>query len=198
MAKLGRGRPEETRARILAAAGKLFYAKGVRAAGTGLVAAKADVTKRTLYKHFESKDALIAAYLEAQNEPVLAALIATITGADGDVVAQIEALFDLFAKQAENPGWHGCPFARAVCESPEHTDGRVAQLAAHHKRAFEDWLADHLVAQGVSGHELVAKQLMVLVDGAVTQLLIHRDRAYAKAAKQAAVTLLQAQLELGD
>lgn len=198
MAKLGRGRPEETRARILAAASKLFYSKGVRAVGVDLVAAEADVTKRTLYKHFETKDALIAAYLEAQNEPVLAALITSITSVDDNVITQIEALFELFAQQAGNPRWHGCPFARAVCELRGHTGDRVADLAAAHKRAFEDWLADHLAARGVGGHELVAKQLLVLVDGAITQLLIHHDRAYAKAAGQAAVTLLQAQLKSGS
>lgn len=129
MPKLGRGQPEETRARIISAAVRLFYAKGVRAVGVDLIAAEADVTKRTLYKHFATKDDLIAAYLEAQNEPVLAALITSIKDIDGDVVVQIDGLFELFARQAENRRWHGCPFARAVSELREHADDRVADLA---------------------------------------------------------------------
>src|SRR6266852_3289444 len=52
--------------RILAAADKLFYAQGIRAAGVDTVAAEAGVSKRTLYNHYPSKDALIAAYLTAR------------------------------------------------------------------------------------------------------------------------------------
>jgi AcrR family transcriptional regulator len=36
------------------------------------VAEKAAVTKRTLYYHFDSKDELIAAYLETRDQPNLA------------------------------------------------------------------------------------------------------------------------------
>src|SRR6266516_4360877 len=52
--------------RILAAADKLFYAQGIRAVGVDTVAAEAGVSKRTLYHHYPSKDALIAAYLTAR------------------------------------------------------------------------------------------------------------------------------------
>lgn len=50
-----------TRERLLAAAGKLFRAEGIRAVSVDAVAEKAKVTKRTLYYHFRSKDDLIAA-----------------------------------------------------------------------------------------------------------------------------------------
>src|SRR5712691_7268789 len=52
--------------RILAAADKLFYAQGIRAVGVDTLAAEAGVSKRTLYNHYLSKDALIAAYLTAR------------------------------------------------------------------------------------------------------------------------------------
>ncbi len=61
---MARGIPRETRARILSAATRLFYAHGIRAIGVEAIAVEASVTKRTLYKHFESKNVLIAAYLE--------------------------------------------------------------------------------------------------------------------------------------
>ena len=50
--------------------------------------------------------------------------------------------------------------------------------------------ATYLVKEGFKGHQLLARQLMVLVDGAVAQMLLHRDPAYAQAAKQAAAALL--------
>ncbi|WP_456672407.1 TetR/AcrR family transcriptional regulator [Bradyrhizobium sp. LM2.9] len=50
--------------RILETADKLFYLQGIRAIGVDTIAAEIGISKRTLYNHFPSKDALIAAYLE--------------------------------------------------------------------------------------------------------------------------------------
>lgn len=52
---------EATRSRIIGAAEGLFYEHGLRSVSVDAIAARAGVTKRTLYYHFESKDALIAA-----------------------------------------------------------------------------------------------------------------------------------------
>ena len=185
-----RGKPAETKQRILSAASRLFYSKGVRAVGVDLISAEAGVTKRTLYHHFESKDALVAAYLEAWNEPVLAALIKSITRVPGGIIAQVEGLFLTFGKQAESAEWHGCPFARAVSELREFETDAVSSIAAKHKRAFEDWLSGYLSSNSVDDADLVARQLMILVDGAITQLLIHRDPSYANAAASAAIALI--------
>lgn len=186
-----RGKPEETKRRILSAATKLFYSKGIRAVGVDAIAAEAGVTKRTLYHHHESKDALVAAYLEAQNEPVLAALIKSVTRVSGDVTEQIEGLFVSFARQAENAAWHGCPFARAVSELREFESDAISEIAARHKRIFEEWLECHFASNSVAEPAFLARQIMVLVDGAITQLLIHRDPSYATAAGSAAVALIR-------
>ncbi len=189
-----RGIPAQTRKRILKAASELFYTKGIRAVGVDAIASAAGVTKRTLYLHFDSKDDLIAAYLEARNEPVLAGLIRAVTSASGGIADQLESLFAMFGRQAGNSKWHGCPFARAVFELRETPNDAVSNIAAKHKRAFEDWLAGRLDSHAVSEPELVARQLMVLVDGCITQILIHRDPDYATAAAKAAATLVKQRL----
>src|ERR1044072_1992218 len=51
------------RERILAAARDLFYRQGIRAVGVEAIAEAAVTNKMTLYRHFESKDALVAEYL---------------------------------------------------------------------------------------------------------------------------------------
>lgn len=189
-----RGNPDETRQRILAAATKLFYSKGIRAVGVDALAAEAGITKRTLYRHYESKDALIAAYLGSQNEPVLAALIKSMTRISGGITEQIDGLFATLARQAEHPKWHGCPFARAVSELREFENDAISTIAAKHKHTFEDWLENQLASNDVDESELLARQIMVLVDGAITQLLIHRDPSYATAAANAAAVLIKQRL----
>src|SRR6187402_72490 len=57
-------RPSAARASILAAADRLFYAEGIRAVGVDRVVSEAQVTRVTFYRHFPSKDDLIAAYLQ--------------------------------------------------------------------------------------------------------------------------------------
>src|SRR5580693_169501 len=51
------------RQRILAAAGELFYRNGIRAVGVEAIADAAGTNKMTLYRHFDSKDDLVAEYL---------------------------------------------------------------------------------------------------------------------------------------
>ena len=58
----------DPRARILAVADRLFYAEGVGATGTEKIMSVAGVAKATFYRHFESKDALVLAYLENRDQ----------------------------------------------------------------------------------------------------------------------------------
>src|SRR5690348_11465672 len=51
------------RERILAAASDLFYRLGIRAVGVEAIAEAAGTNKMTLYRHFTSKDELVAEYL---------------------------------------------------------------------------------------------------------------------------------------
>src|ERR1700688_802115 len=52
------------RERILAAARELFYRRGIHAVGVDAIAEAAGTNKMTLYRHFASKDALVAACLQ--------------------------------------------------------------------------------------------------------------------------------------
>src|SRR5436190_16892323 len=61
----------ETRTQILDAAYGLFWRQGFLRVSMDEIAARADVTKRTLYQHFRSKDDLIAAALAQSSELAL-------------------------------------------------------------------------------------------------------------------------------
>jgi AcrR family transcriptional regulator len=185
-----RGTAEETRRRILKAAGKLFYDHGIRNVSVDAVAEEAEVTKRTIYYHFKGKDALVAAYLEARNAPVLAGLQRAMTSVEGSAIEQTKALFAMLAEQVKSPAWKGCPFARAVAELPAELDHPALEIAANHKSAFEAWLRERFAADGFDDPSLLARQILVLLDGAITEMLIHRDPAYAEAAAAAAAILL--------
>ena len=52
------------RERILQTATRLFYEQGINVTGVDELAAAAEVSKRTLYKHFGNKEGVVTAYLQ--------------------------------------------------------------------------------------------------------------------------------------
>jgi AcrR family transcriptional regulator len=168
----------------------LFYGEGIRSASVDAIAERAGVTKRTLYYHFRSKDDLIAAYLEARDEPTLARYEAWLDTTQSTLAEQITGFFEKLAQVANSAKWKGCGFLRAAAElagSPGHP---ALKIGSAHKKKFESWLAGRITGEGFEDAALRARQLMILLDGAVAQMLIHRDPLYALAAGKAASALL--------
>jgi len=182
----------DTRNRILEAADELLYREGIRSVSVDTIAEKAGVTKRTLYYHFRSKDDLIAAYLEARNEPTLSRYRRWFDEFDGTVAERIAGMFGRLAVWAKSPRWKGCGFARAAAELAGAPGHPAIAVASRHKKCFEQLFVELLRSEGVSQSSFVARQLMVLLDGAITEILIHHDYSCAEVAGDAAVTLIEA------
>jgi len=179
-----------TRGQIIQAADDLFYGEGIRSASMDAIAARAGVTKRTLYYHFSSKDDLIAAYLTARDEPTFARQAGWLDKSKGDLPEQILGLFENLARATKSARWKGCGFLRAAAELAGTPGHPALKIASAHKKRFEAWLETRIAAKGLGEPTLRARQVMILLDGAVAQVLIHRDPAYALAAGQAAAALV--------
>jgi len=65
------------------------------------------------------------------------------------------------------------------------------KAGAAHKKRFEAWLADVLTREGVDDAATIARRIVILLDGAATVMLIHRDPAYVEAAGEVAAALVQ-------
>ena len=180
-----------TRERILAAASKLFYGVGIRAVGVDEVAARAGVTKRTLYYHFRSKDDLIAAYLTARDQPTLDTIIGWMDTADGSLADKVMAVLAHTGRLARNPKWRGCGFLRTAAELAATPGHPAVKAGAAHKKKLEAEFARRIAAEGLSDPDLRARQLMLLFDGAFSSMLLHRDPAYAEAAGLAAAAVVR-------
>src|SRR3981081_436427 len=116
--------------RILAAADKLFYTQGIRAVGVDAVAAGAGVSKRTLYHHYPSKDALIAAYLTARFKQV--------APSDAPAREQILAYFGRIEAMIADGSFRGCPYVNAVTEigDPKHPAAGIAVQFKEQRRLW--------------------------------------------------------------
>lgn len=184
---------EATKKRILDAANRLFYGEGIRAVSVDAVAETAGLTKRTLYYHFKSKDDLVAAYLESRDQPNLQLFARWFDQADGTVADRIEAIFTNLARSARHPKWKGCGFLRTAAELANLPGHPAMKVGAAHKRKFEVWLAEKITAAGCAGAGDLARQVVLLMDGAFSTMLVHRDAAYIETAGKAAAALVRAQ-----
>ena len=167
--------------RILETADRLFYLKGIRAVGVDTVAAEIGISKRTLYNHFPSKDALISAYLQRR--------FVQPRASDKSPAEQILATFDSLERRFSSKDFRGCPFVNAVAEVGAESRS-VRKIAVAFKESRRLWFRDLLAQIGVADPDILATQLVLLVDGSIAQDLVRDDPAMARAAKEAAKVLL--------
>ena len=171
------------RQRILGAADRLFYGQGIQSVGVDTLCAEAAVSKRTLYKHFSSKDELVAAYLARR--------ATSIPEGEGPPLQQILALFDGLEKWFASKRFRGCPFVNAVSELGGNRTHPAVAVAIAAKNRRRDWFEQQAKAIGIPQPAAVANQLAVLFEGAIAISLVRGgDPAAARAAKDAAQVIL--------
>ncbi|WP_167449049.1 TetR/AcrR family transcriptional regulator [Mesorhizobium hawassense] len=187
-------KPNPTRKCLVDAATKLFYAEGIGRVSVDAVAEKAGLTKRTLYYHFKSKDDLIAAYLDGRDQPNLEQMAGWFDAAEGGADKKVEAIFTNLARVARHPKWKGCGFLRTAAELAATPGHPAVKAGARHKTNFEKWLASALSSHHVGAAKMLAREIVLLMDGAFSSMLIHPNPDYVNAAGHAAATLIRARM----
>ena len=91
----------------------------------------------------------------------------------------------------DTPRWRGCGFLRTIAELANTPAHPAVKAGAAHKKRFEAWLETELRGHGVAGAPALARQLVILLDGATTVMLIHRDLDYVDTAGRLALGLVE-------
>jgi AcrR family transcriptional regulator len=181
---------EKTRRHILDKAYVLFRRKGFTRVNVDEIAVAADITKRTLYSHFRSKDELLAAVLEAQHRLAFDAFQTFAPKLSGSPTQMVSRLFDDLARWSAKPRWAGSGFTRLVIELADLPGHPARSIAKRHKAMMEAHLAKLLDEAGIASAKERAREVWLLTEGAMVLLLIHGDRGYIRAAAEAAARLL--------
>jgi AcrR family transcriptional regulator len=155
----------EVRERILDTACTLFYQRGVRAVGVDLVVEKAGVAKTSLYRHFGTKDDLIAAFLEREDADFWGTWD-RVAGLHGDdAAAELDAHLGWIGERVGRPNYRGCPQINVAAEFPD-IDHPARKVAAAHKRQMRQRLKGIAERLGVARPDQLAGQLSLLINGA--------------------------------
>jgi AcrR family transcriptional regulator len=176
--------------RILDAAYTLFYRNGFARVNVDQIAEQADVTKRTLYDHFRSKDELLTAVLELQHGLALARFEKWGARSAPTLSEMVEGIFGDLARWAATPRWAAPGFTRFVMELADQPGHPARAIASRHKAALETWFAEEFDRRKVKSPNERAREMALLIEGTVTLMLVHGSRDYATAASNAAKRLL--------
>src|SRR6267142_314173 len=153
------------RARLLAVAGDLFYRHGIRAVGVEAIAEAAGTNKMTLYRHFASKDELVAEYLRQSANAADGCWERFSRAHPGDPLAQLCAWLEEMAFHLAEPDERGCALANAAIELPEK-DHPARPVIEEYKRAQRTRLVRLSEEAGLSEPEMLADELHLLLEGA--------------------------------
>ncbi|MDB5072261.1 MAG: TetR/AcrR family transcriptional regulator [Candidatus Eremiobacteraeota bacterium] len=166
---------------IAEVAAGLFYRDGIHAVGVDLVAATAGLTKRTLYRHFRSKDELIAASLRRAPRVQFPE--------HGTPTERILGAFDVLETFLDGSDYRGCPYIIFTAEltEPRHPARRLIEHLLEKRRA---WFRDRAREAGLDNPDDVAEQLDVLFDGAAASGAKRGNLIAAKTARRIAAMVI--------
>ena len=153
------------RDRILEAARELFYRHGIRAVGVDAIAETADTNKMTLYRHFPSKDALVAECLKDYARDIDERWDALTAAHVGDPEGEIRAWLQIVSDRVITGDDRGCALANAAVELPEKDHPAKAVIEAA-KRSHRERLVTLFRAAGLIEAELLADEVFLLIEGA--------------------------------
>ncbi len=180
-----------TRQLILDAGFELFFKRGYARVSMDEIAARAGLTKRTLYYHYDSKDELVGAVLQNQNKQTLRQFQRWIDPQSRTAAEFADNLFEKLAVWANKPGWKGSGYTRLALELAD-LPGHPARLTAKlHKRAIEHWLSHQFQLRGADNSDQNAQSIAILLEGAMTLTLLHGDTNYIDTARASVRTLLE-------
>ncbi|MBR9971735.1 TetR/AcrR family transcriptional regulator [Magnetospirillum sulfuroxidans] len=186
--------PPSRRDDLVKAALRLFLRDGFHATGIAAILAEAETSKMTLYSHFASKEALIAAALAHRDALFRRWLFDRMRAIGGpDPKQQLLAMFDAVgewiggAAQPLGPDFVGCAFVRAAGEFVA-ADHPLHRQAAGHKQA----VLDHLVLLCAQAGLAIdtARQLALLKEGAIAEAFVRGDADAWKTARVIASRIL--------
>jgi len=179
----------ERRDHLVRTARDLFAQHGFHGTGIDRILKVAGVSKKTLYKHFRSKDELILAVLKQYDSEFRNQFMRSVENASSDPKKRLLAIFDVAANWFDEPGFFGCLFINAVGEfSAEGTQVRAA--CRDYKQQLRDFTAKLAEDAGASEPNCLGDQLSLLLEGAIVTAQVSDKEQASRTAKRAAQALV--------
>ncbi|MGE8150315.1 TetR/AcrR family transcriptional regulator [Pseudomonas vancouverensis] len=178
----------ETRDVILDVTEKLIYKIGIAATGMDLLVKTAGVSRKSIYRYFTNKDDLVLAALQRRDERWMHWYRREVGSAETPA-GRLLNLFIVLKSWFESEGFRGCAFINTSGETGDPNDP-VRLLAKEHKQKLLEYVRELCIEHGLQEPDTMARQLLILIDGAITVALIIGNSGAADDAQAVAKSIL--------
>ena len=179
----------DTRDIILDVTEKLIYKSGIAATGMDLLVKTAGVSRKSIYRYFANKEELTVAALQRRDVRWMQWYRSEV-GKGETSAARLLNLFSVLKSWFVSEGFRGCAFINTSGETGDPTDP-VRQVAREHKQKLLDYVLELCIEHGIEDPQTAARQLLILIDGAITVALLMGDHGAADNAQCVARKLLE-------
>lgn len=178
--------------RVLDAASRLFYERGIHSVGVDTIAEEARVTKKTLYDRFGSKEALVVSYLQHRDARWRNYLDAELAKVPDAGIDRVLAVFDAAITWSGENSPKGCSAINARAEVGPSADDHAVLPEVRRQKAWLLAVFRELCAEAeVPDAEEIAQALMLLYEGAIVTVGMGTFPAPFTAARGWAAVLLR-------
>ncbi|MGF6208536.1 AcrR family transcriptional regulator [Pseudomonas frederiksbergensis] len=178
----------DTRDIILDVTEKLIYKSGIAATGMDLLVKTAGVSRKSIYRYFANKEELTVAALQRRDERWMLWFRTEVDKA-ATPAERLLNLFTVLTGWFNSEGFRGCAFINTSGETGDPQDP-VRLVAKDHKQKLLDYVCELCTEHGATDPQALAKQLLILIDGAITVALVMGDHSAADNAQCMARKLL--------
>jgi AcrR family transcriptional regulator len=178
----------DTRDIILDVTEKLIYKSGIAATGMDLLVKTAGVSRKSVYRYFANKEALTVAALKRRDQRWMHWYRSAVDQAETPADRLLN-LFTVLKSWFCSEGFRGCAFINTSGETGDPRDP-VRLVAKDHKQKLLDYVFELCTEYGAEDPQALAKQLLILIDGAITVALVMGDYSAADNAQCVARKLL--------
>lgn len=181
------------REQIITVALDLFYKDGFNATGVEKIRDAANVSKKTLYNHFKSKDELILTVLRRRDEEFRNNFMRAVERLSRSPAQRLEAVFDAAHEWFNSKNFYGCMFINASAEFTS-ADNPCHVASAEHKNLMFQYIKKLAEDAGAKNPAELSEQLNLLIEGATVQAHVCGDKKAALVAKKMGKVFIAANL----
>lgn len=182
-------KPTDTREKILTTAEQLIYQNGIHAMGMDLLVKTSGVARKSIYRHFTNKEDVASAALNGRDERWMQ-WFRTESDKGETPQDRILNMFTVLKSWFESEGFRGCAFINTAGEVGD-PDDPVRLIAKVHKQKLLDYALELSGQLNTGRAEELARQLLILMEGAITVTYVMGDRDAADNARDVAKVLLE-------
>lgn len=177
---------------VLATASGLFYAHGLHAVGVDRIAEESGVTKKTLYERFGSKEGLVLAYLKRREDQWRNHLEQHLEREHPEPgVDRVLAVYDAADDWYTGRSTKGCSAVNARAEAGPEGEGQSIPVEVTAQKMWMLRRFGELCAEaGLAEPEALARQLLLLLEGALVTLGTRSFADPLRIARQTAQALI--------